>query len=346
MKQFVENYKKHDYIKLLFFAWSLALALLVDQMIRVPLGEKGLQVIDLVIVFQLLWVFLSAVYGFVYVVTEKVQYHDLMVGLMGAARFMYPIVLSAYLLSMCVSRKRVEIVLKGLYAVACIIILFGIFQSFFLEDFAIRFGPEYSWDFQGNRLVSIFLDPNLAASFYSAFAVFSMTLLYHGVLPKKLVDFGLASSVIATFMTLSRGGIIGFFIALIVFFVLHRKCVAKFLQPKIFMGLALIGFLMIVLVFRVFSLEFLLETDRFGFSNESAVNRFANFSALLYLFFQYPFFGVGFNYVRSLYEDFFYGFSGSYVDGGVLLLLASLGVFGFILLIFFLVVYLQNSVAC
>ncbi len=357
-------------IKLFFFSVSLALALLVGQMVRVPVGAKSLQIIDLVILFQVVWIFFdsflkalkkelpsfllfslaffvlwnifSAIYGVVYVIIGKIQYYDLMVGLMGAARFIYPIVLSAYLLSMRISYKDAVTALRWLYIVACVVVLFGVFQSLFLENFAIQFGPEYSWDVQGHRLVSIFLDPNLAASFCSAFVVFSMTLLYYMVLSKKLIVFGLSSALIAMFLTLSRGGIIGFFIALFVFMILYRKAIVKILRPGVLIGMVLLSILMFVLMFRIFPLNFLLETNRFGFSNESALNRFANISTLFDIVFDYPFFGVGFNYVQILFGDFFYGFSGKYIDGGVFLLLASLGVFGFIILVCFLLVYLQQ----
>lgn len=350
---------KQDKIKLFFFVWSLSLALLIGQMIKVPLGTESVQIIDLVIVLQFAWIIcdvfaktltqtvkpallfsvfflmfwcvFSLLYGLLYVAAEKIQYGDLVKSLMGAARFIYPVVLSAYLLSMRMSYEGATMSLRILYVVACFVILFGVFQSFFIENFAIRFGPDYNWDIQGKRLVGIFLDPNLAASFCSAFVIFSMTLLYFNVLSKMLVVFGLYAAVIATFLTLSRGGIIGLFFALLVFMILYKKSIVKILRPSTLIGFIFLCTVIVVLIYKTYSLSFLIDANRFGFSNESALNRFANVSALFDLFFDYPFFG-----------DMFYGFSGNYIDGGILFLLASLGVFGITVLALFLVIYLRQ----
>ena len=92
-----------------------------------------------------------------------------------------------------------------------------------------------------------------------------------------------------------------------------------------------------------FDATFLSETDRFGFTNLSALNRFANFLSLFEVFAENPFVGAGFNFVRALYDERFYGVSGNYVDGGVLLLLASLGIGGVLVVVVSLWMFLRGA---
>lgn len=345
----------------------LSAALMVGQMVRLPIGAQGIQVIDAVsfaILFQVLFFFLARsarshatvrplstailiyfvwcviclMYGLVNLMIGNIELSEFINGVLAAIRFLFPILIIGYIISNQRKYLAAESSMRTMYFMGYLVLIFGIFQAIFIENFALRYGPDYEWDYQGNRLVSIFLDPNLAASFTSGFVLLSFVLLRLSIFSKRVVIVGAILAFACTLLTLSRGGFIGL-LAGFLFYWLFNKDAIKVLRLRniaLFLAAVIVAF---VLVYYTFDAEFLIDSDRFGASNESALIRFNNYSALLDIFFQHPLFGVGFNYTRALYPDSFYGFSGNYVDGGVLILLSSLGVIGLAAIIIALIIF-------
>jgi len=334
----------------------IGLSLLIGQMVRLPLSSKGIQFIDaiifillvqisirltlnglrntkqsrpLLIVFAIfiIWCTISALYGLMHYALDKLPVSDFIGGILAAGRFLAPLLILGYILTAKINTNSAVEILRNLYLVALVVIFFGICQAFFIENFAIRYGPDYEWDVQGNRLVSIFLDPNLAASFTSGILILTLFLQIKNLLARRLLLAGAILSLIATVLTLSRGGILGLAVGIFAFYFYNRRSIRVFRFTNL-IAIFLASMLVLASMFYVFDLEFLVESDRFGAGNESALIRFGNYLGLIRIFLENPIFGVGFNYSRSLYIDYFSGFSGNYVDGGVLLLLSSLGIIG------------------
>ena len=341
-------------------AFSLSIALVIGQMIRLPIGEQGIQVIDAVsaaVLFQILfflflrlagryaaplplfsafsifslWCITCLMHGIVNLLFGNIELSEFLNGVLAAIRFLFPILIVGYIVSSKPQRLDLKGSMRAMYTVGYLVVAFGVLQSLFIHNFALRYGPDYEWDYQGNRLVSIFLDPNLAASFTSGFVLLGFVILRLSVFPRRIVLMGIVLAVASTLLTLSRGGIIGLLFGSLTYWLFNKGAFSVFRLRNIFLLLssAIFGPL---LVYYTFDLEFLINSDRFGATNESALIRFNNYSALLEIFTQHPFFGVGFNYTRALYSDSFAGFSGNYVDGGILVLLSSLGIVGFAVL--------------
>lgn len=345
-------------------SWSLVIVLIIGQMIRIPIGIEGLQLIDFLISIQFLFIIydvitprggnntlsiksylywplaltivlclISLTFGFFYMAKDLIGFGDVIKATYSNIRFVYPILLAGYIMSLSGSRDDIKACINLLLGAGLLVTIFGIFQSIFIENFALRYGPEYDWDWQGNRLVSIFLDPNLASSFFSCLFILAISFLLENSRDrKKVLIIITVLSLMAFILTMSRGGFIGLVFGMFFWLYLYRKDVK--ISAGILLKILLFLLISFWLVRLIFDVSFFENNDRFGVSNDSAINRLVNWTTLFGIFIDSPLLGSGFNYSRILNPVSFVGVSGSYVDGGIIYLLPSFGVVGLVLFSF------------
>ncbi len=188
----------------------------------------------------------------------------------------------------CKSGDEVKKIVKWLMIGSGLFCAFGLIQAAFLPDFAFILHPYATlvdFDPQGHRLVSTFLDPNIAAGYILIFALLALSFWIHGY-SKWLGIFLLLGG--ALFATLSRGGVLGFFVG--VALLLGAK---KFPRKR-----ALIGVLALLLLASVMypSLKTLIEErQRISIDDASALSRIEDWKLALDIVSSNPLFGIGFD---------------------------------------------------
>ena len=203
--------------------------------------------------------------------------------------------------------------------------IFGIFQSFFLPNFAQMVYPnarEYiDWDPQGHRLVSTLLEPNLAASMVLLVLLVQLAQIASGA---GIPWWQPATFLLALTLTLSRSGILAFAAGLTVI-VLARGVSLRLLRL-----FGIILFLSTALVPRLISL---LQTyARFDVgSGTSAGTRVVAWLIALDTISRHPIIGVGFNtygYVKNHAGIPLEGAAANSSDGGLLFAAVMTGMVG------------------
>jgi O-antigen ligase len=229
------------------------------------------------------------------------------------------------------SKEAVGEFLKKLAMSSFIFVLLGIGQYFFYNDL----GPfkVFNWDIHKDRLFGSVLDPNFAGAII-IIEIFLLLHFYTGKIKKNVklfLSISLFISLLALFLTYSRSTYIAFAISGIAFFVLTKN--AKLLYSAVIFIVAAI-----FLIPKNFSVEGmnLLRTG-------SIVGRLESFSDSFSVFLTSPIFGVGFNAYR--YAQFRLGLldvnwlathAGAGVSNSYLFILATTGVIGILLFLFFL----------
>jgi len=202
---------------------------------------------------------------------------------------------------------------------------FGIFQAIYLPDFAFIVHPEdirwSDWDVQYNRLVSTFLDPNLAACFVGVGLAFSVAFLMEGY---RKSWFTIAVFGLALLLTYSRGGCLSFIVGL-TYIILSGKYKRR--------GLIAAGAIaLIVIASAPYTLP---QAEAYGhltISDANARIRVQNWLLSKSLIQDNFFFGVGFNTLPYVVPRYGYragGGSAFGLDGGLLVVFALTGIFGF-----------------
>ncbi len=200
---------------------------------------------------------------------------------------------------------------------------FGIYQAFTLPNFAYVVDPEgvWHWDVQGNRLVSTFLDPNLAGCLIAVGLVFALLSLMEGY-RKALIPIAVFGA--ALILTYSRGAILslGVGVLYLIFTGKHKWRALAGIVVAVFIFLMLIPYLW----------PHAQQLNRLTISDDSAMSRIVSWRLGLNLIRDNFFFGVGFDtlpYVVGKY-GMLAGARGSAfgMDGGLLTIFALSGVFG------------------
>jgi O-antigen ligase len=216
---------------------------------------------------------------------------------------------------------------------------FGIFQSVFLPDFAFVVYPEAvpyrTWDIQGHRLVSTFLDPNFAGNFIGIGLLLSLpaALRRRGSLSLRFL-----ALLLALFLTASRGSIGGVLIGgFIVLAAIGLRSALRFL-PKLLV--VLVGMLLLSFVVSLATgaptvvdaaREFLSDYKKLSVTDPSALGRLLQWEKDLELFLAHPVTGIGFDTLGFVQQNF-----GLYtvdnasfgLDGGLLFIAALTGSVG------------------
>ena len=234
---------------------------------------------------------------------------------------------TAYLFTVDLIRSRRDV--KHLVAALAVGLLafaaFGIFQTLELPNFALIVHPEdtgaVDWDYQYDRLVSTFLDPNLAGCLIAVGLAFSVAFLMAGY---RKVKFAIVIFGAALILTYSRGALLSFFVGL-TYLVISGKH-----RHRVLVAAGLVG--LIVLAAAPYLVSHVQEYNKFTFSDVSAQQRVANWLLCWDLIRDNFFLGVGFNtlpYVVPHYGLVSGGGSAFGLDGGLLLIFALSGFVGF-----------------
>jgi len=227
----------------------------------------------------------------------------------------------------CKSGDEVKRIVRWLVIGGGLFCAFGLLQAAFLPDFAFILHPDATlsdFDLQGHRLVSTFLDPNIAAGYILILALLALSFWIHGY-SKWLGIFLLLGG--ALFATLSRGGVLGFFVGVGVLMSMKR-----FPRKRVLMGvlaLLLLAFLMYP------SLKTQIEdSQRISIDDASALTRVEDWKLYLDIISSNPLVGIGFNtfgFIAPRYGIIREGGSAFGLAGDLLSIFALTGVIGLIL---------------
>lgn len=224
--------------------------------------------------------------------------------------------------------------LLNLILISAVLLSFiGFFQLIFFPD--LEFLTLFGYDPHKNRLVTSFLDPNFAGCFLSV-AILAGFYLWTKKKNKLLLAL-LGLLTLATILTFSRSAYLMLFLELVFFGLLKLK--------KILLLLVIIFISSYLLVPR-FSQRIVggWEVDK------SAIERINSWQNGLAVFRQNPLLGIGFNNLRSVFEreNLFKvfsqegGHSGAGVDSSLIFVLATTGIIGLIVYLFWWVIYLKS----
>jgi hypothetical protein len=222
-------------------------------------------------------------------------------------------------------RRRIA---KWLFIGALVFAIFGIIQAAMLPDFALLLNPDarpyIDYDPQGHRLVSTFLDPNIAAGYLVLFAILALSLHISGN-PRWLPVFLILTA--AVFLTLSRGGVLGLIVGLVSLMASRGKRGRTLLAAMGTMAL-------LAVVLYPFISPYLASLERISVTDESALMRIQDWMVALSMIRDKPLTGIGFNtfgFVAPAYGLEREGGMAFGFPGDLLLILTLTGAIGFVL---------------
>lgn len=269
-------------------------------------------------------------FGLNYVASGQISSTEFLMGLYALYRFLFPFLL-IFSFARRISERDRSFCLTVLMCGLGFHVVFGIIQAAFIPNFAVKYGPsEVHWDVQQHRLVSTFLDPNLASSlFYAALMGFLCNLARKNGTAKPGMVILMTGATVAAALTASRGGALGF---AMIFMVLILEAPALNIRRKVkWVAVSSLVVVMALIVFiSFFGISFIQRSNRFGASNWSVEERLINLAILATTFLAHPLFGEGFNFLPYLPSTDFVSVTGNYADGGLLYLLGSSGVVGLV----------------
>jgi O-antigen ligase len=208
------------------------------------------------------------------------------------------------------------------------IVVAGFLQYFFFNS--LKSFLYLGWDEHMHRIFSVFLDPNFAGAFFVLFFLFLVAAFYQHLQKRQkqemlLVGIVLILTLIAIFLSFSRGALLSLIVGGATFFILIRK--TKLL-------LALLGVMALYVV--IVSPQFYDENMNL-FRTASSEARIANDQTAFRFIHDRPLLGIGFNAYRYAKEA--YGIqmgwvkAPSHADAGVdnsfIFVLATTGIIGF-----------------
>lgn len=269
--------------------------------------------------FFLLWVLISLILG-----KSQVLPSEFLIGFAYFLRFLF---YSLFSLVVHDQKKNSNKFSKILIFSSLILATAGFIQLIVYSDLA-KLAAQFGYDPHKNRLVSTFLDPNFTAAYLvlGLSLVLSISNSVQGNLKKW---YGLVGAVlfVALIFTFSRSGWVMFSAVLFLYGVLR--------SPK------LLAVAFLAATFAYFAVP-RVQTRISGLTDpdDSARLRLISWSNALTIFKNTPVFGVGYNLYRPAqerygffdYRDLEGGHAGAGSDSSFLLILATTGTVGFILL--------------
>jgi hypothetical protein len=249
------------------------------------------------------------------------------IGVSGLYLFRWLLYSSVYfsVIDLVRSREDVKVLLTDVAISMFIFAAFGIFQAVFLPSFAFVVHPEaqagFDFDIQYDRLVSTFLDPNLAGCLIAVALVSSVAFVMAGY---RIAWLGALVFGPALILTYSRGALLSFLVGLL-YLVFTGKHKRRALAATVTLALALL----------LLTPYFLPRAEAYGrltISDPSASARVTNWIYCTELIRDNFFFGIGFNtlgYIGPHYRIFSIGGSAFGLDGGLLFMFALTGFLGF-----------------
>jgi O-antigen ligase len=189
----------------------------------------------------------------------------------------------------CRSGNEVKRIVKWLVIGGGLFCAFGLLQAAFLPDFAFMLHPDaipsVDFDLQGHRLVSTFLDPNIAAGYILIFVLLALSFWIHGYSHWLGIVLLLGG---ALFATLSRGGVLGFFVGIAVLVSMKR-----FPRKRALMGV--LALLLLVCVMYPSFKTLIEDTRRISIDDPSALMRIEDWKLALDIISSNPLVGIGFD---------------------------------------------------
>jgi O-antigen ligase len=202
---------------------------------------------------------------------------------------------------------------------------FGIFQAIFLPDFAFMVHPEDTtadWDLQANRLVSTFLDPNLAGCLIAVGLAFSVAFVMEGY---RRAWYAVAIFGAALILTYSRGGVLSFTLGYLYLLAAGKN------KRRGIVALVMVAF--IVLGAGPYLIHHANEYGKFTISDYSSQSRLDAWMLCLTMIRDNFFLGIGFDTLPYVIRRYDYvavgGPAFGLMGGGLLFIFALTGVFGF-----------------
>ena len=214
-------------------------------------------------------------------------------------------------------RKRYKQIIIVLISAASVISIYGIYQYFFTFKYALQHlvhpqSSQYVKDLlASNRIVGIFISPNILASYLIMNLFLVIGLLLNSLTLKKPV-FWLSISLFVMIVTLlftkSLGAILAFIISLVFFLIfslhyLHGRIQDKKIMQRI--NLCMLAVLIIFMLIVLFFLkERLLQLIKISDMQNSIVQRLYYWKASLEMIKDYPLAGVGWRNFGFLYKHY------------------------------------------
>jgi hypothetical protein len=264
---------------------DIAIALMLATGAAVIARNRSLR-LDRVAISALVFAAIGASSAIAGVFKYDLTAFELAISLAYLARWLFYFAIYLVVINL-VRRRDVMPVWRSLEWMLIIFAAFGIFQSIFLPGFAQMVYPDsrigYDWDYQGHRLVSTVLEPNIAAAMLLLGVTVQLGQLASGApIPrwKPTLLF------VAMVMTLSRSGGLGFIVAAFVILA------ARGLSARLMRFAGAMAFLGILALPRL--IPFMLEYDKLSLGG-SAAGRLVNLAQALDAFRDSPWFGIGFN---------------------------------------------------
>jgi O-antigen ligase len=274
-----------------------------------------------------IWALAFAAVGFFSAIISAPQYGlsaaQLLIALSYLARWL--VYFGVYLF--VINNVRVDQI-PGIWSVFVKVMLafaiFGIFQSFFLPDFAQLVYPDSrasDWDAQGHRLVTTVLDPNLAASMILLVLLVQLAQIACGA---KVAWWQPATFLLALTLTLSRSGLLAFVAGVIVILF------ARGISLRLLRLFGIILFFSTALVPRLISLLQAYARFDVGAGSSAGTRVFAWLVAFETIA-RHPVIGVGFNTYGYVKNDMGIELSGASAygsDGGLIFATVMTGLVG------------------
>lgn len=311
------------------FAWILTLSLVSGQLIRIPIGQGAVTLLDLVVFFfvcvnlgkinfKKMPFFVKAAFLFMAVAALSLLLSPLQLDLaQRTISFSYLLRFGSYIMFGWIFKDRLMEVLKlSGFSLAVL----GLLQFIIFPD--LGFLKTLGWDPHFFRLVSTFLDPN----FIGAFLV--LTLIQ---VRRNYVLFALVY--LALLLTFSRSSYGMFFISFTTLALILKSFRLQILTVLLFAGLIL-GFF---LYSRLISLPRNIDRDA------SASFRITTWTQGWQLFEKHPILGIGFNAYRYAIKEYKLG-DGQFLtshgsgsnDASLLFVASTTGIIGLFSYLFFL----------
>ena len=228
---------------------------------------------------------------------------------------------------------------KAIYIFA----VFGIIQSAFLPDFAFMVYPDavpyHTWDIQGHRLVSTFLDPNFAGNLIG---VAVLLLLPAIVRHQESISIRFLALLAALFLTASRGSVGGVLVGgFIVLWAVGFRAGLRLL-PKLVAAMLVMLCISAVASWATGSPSivsaasaYLHDYNKLTVTDPSALDRLWSWAKDIQLIAMHPITGIGFDTLGFLQNRLFGVYradNASFgLDGGLLFIAALTGIVGVLL---------------
>ncbi|MBT3497721.1 MAG: O-antigen ligase family protein [Gemmatimonadales bacterium] len=203
---------------------------------------------------------------------------------------------------------------------------FGILQSIFLPGFAQILYPEAElytqWDPQGRRLVSTFLDPNLAGGLLLVGLMIQLGRTFFGA---EQAGWKIALLAVATALTVSRSTTLGVLAGGLVL-IAASGLSKRGLRVAMGSGFAL-------LLAGPFVLSMAIEYNKLDLADPSLLLRFVAWGQAVVVLLDNMFIGVGFNTYGFVHKEYGFGelMQSSFgLDGGLLFIAVMTGLLGVI----------------